>query len=87
MSIVSSALEDDALQNAVLMQVLALHPGQLGFDELRREIVGGEDQTFEERDAFECAVRDLTGAGLLRREGKSVLPTRAAMRFQELSER
>lgn len=83
----NDVLEDDAVQAAVLMQVLALHPDQLTFDELRREMTGDADQEFAERDAFERAVRDLAGAGLLRREGESVLPTRAAIRFWALAER
>lgn len=82
----NDVLGDDAVQAAVLTQVLALHPAQLAFDELRLEMAGGEDAGFEERDAFGRAVRDLAGAGLLRREGESVLPTRAALRFQELTD-
>jgi len=54
----------------------ALHPVQIGFDELQRELgVDGED--FEQRDAIEPA-------GPLRRNGDRVLPTRAALRLDEL---
>jgi hypothetical protein len=46
--------------------------------------VGGESPDFEQRDAIERAVRDLTGAGLLHRHDSFVLPSRAAIRFDEL---
>ena len=36
-------------------------------------------EDFPERDAVEQAVHDLVGASLLRCEGASVLPTRAAL--------
>ncbi|HEY2716254.1 MAG TPA: hypothetical protein VGI73_08555 [Solirubrobacterales bacterium] len=39
----------------------------------------------EDEDAVARAVRDLTAVGLLRREGGSVLPTRAAVRFDLIS--
>jgi hypothetical protein len=38
----------------------------------------------KEQDAVERAVTDLTGVGLLRREGDSVLPTRAALHYSLL---
>jgi len=37
-----------------------------------------------ERDDFERALRDLVAAGLLRRCGESVLPSRAVLRYEEL---
>jgi len=40
--------------------------------------------SFSERDGIERAVRDLVGAGLLRFEGDSLLPTRTALRFSTL---
>jgi hypothetical protein len=79
----SSAKEDTATESAVLQHVLALHPAQTSFDELLRE-VAEDPGDFARRDAIERAVRDLTGAGLLQRNGKLVLPTRAALRFDEL---
>lgn len=78
----SCAGEDAAVESAVLQCVLALHPVQVSFDELLRELGGGED--FAPRDAVERGVRDLAGAGLLQRNGSFVLPTRAALRFDEL---
>jgi hypothetical protein len=75
--------EDAAAESAVLMRVLDLHPSQVTVAELVREI-GGEDADFAERDALERAVRDLSGAGLLHLKDDFVLPTRAALRFNEL---
>jgi type IV secretory pathway protease TraF len=75
--------EDDAFEAAVLQQVLALHPTPVTLAELVAEIAGqGED--FGQRDAVERAVRDLAGCGLLHRSEALVLPSRAAIRFDEL---
>ncbi|HEX6752590.1 MAG TPA: hypothetical protein VF093_03265 [Solirubrobacterales bacterium] len=76
----STAGDDAATESAVLQLALALHPTSLSFEELVREL--GDD-----RDAVERAVADLTGAGLLHRKGPFVVPTRAALRFDELMER
>ena len=77
------AIEDTAIESAVLQHVLALHPTQVTLLELVRD-VGGESIGFEQRDAIERAVRDLTGAGLLHQHDSFVLPSRAAIRFDEL---
>lgn len=77
----STAAEDAALESAALQQVLALHPATITLEELAREL--GE----EDADSIERAVRDLVAAGLLRSSGSLVLPTRAALRFDELLER
>lgn len=77
------AEEDAKTESAVLQYVLALHPAQTSFDELLREF-DREAGDFAQRDAVERAVRDLTSAGLLQRNGQLVLPTRAALRFDEL---
>lgn len=69
--------EDARAQRAVLSFVLHEHPTLLASDEVEREIGPG--------DATERAMRDLTGAGLLRREGATVLPTRAALYFDRLA--
>ncbi len=63
--------------------VLAMHPDHFTLDELIREMTAGSHD-FAERDAVERAVRDLVGAGLLRRCGELVLPTRAAVHFHRL---
>lgn len=79
----SPAAEDAAVESAILEQLLALHPTQITFEELLRE-VAAEPEDFTERDAVERAVRDLAAAGLLHRTNDFVLPSRAALRFDEL---
>ncbi|HET8863368.1 MAG TPA: hypothetical protein VFM94_08975 [Solirubrobacterales bacterium] len=75
--------DDAAIEAAVLRQLLALHPVQLTPDEVVREIAG-EPEEFALRDAVERAVRELCSAGLLHLSGEVVLPTRAALRLDEL---
>lgn len=75
--------EDAKIEAAVLRQLLALHPIQLTLDEVVREIAG-EDEGFALKDAVERAVRELGAAGLVHRSGEVVMPSRAAMRFEEL---
>lgn len=77
------AAEDAALESAVLQLVLDLHPAQATVADLLREI-GGESPGFAERDAVERAVRDLAAVGLLHRHDEFVMPTRAALRFDQL---
>ena len=81
----STAGDDAATESAILQLVLALHPTSVSFEELVREL-GGEREPGE-LDAIERAVRDLAAAGLLHRMESAVLPTRAALRFDELMER
>lgn len=66
--------ESEDVQRVVLALVLAEHPTQLTAEELAREVGGAVDQ----------AIDDLGRTGLLRREGASVLPTRAALHFDRL---
>lgn len=68
---------DARAQRAVLSLVLDEHPILLAASEVEREIGVG--------DSTERAMRDLTYVGLLRREGASVLPTRAALHFDRLA--
>ncbi len=75
--------EDRAQESAVLQHVLALHPTAVTVEELVRELDPGHD-SFGRRDAVERAVRDLAGAGLLHHGDPLVLPTRAALRFDQL---
>lgn len=75
--------DDTTLEAAVLSQLLALHPIQLTLAELVRE-VAGEAAGFEQCDAVERAVRQLTAAGLAHRNGDVVLASRAALRMDEL---
>lgn len=76
----STAGEDAAMQSALLQHVLALHPAAVTLEELTRELG-------EARDDIDRAVRDLVGAGLLNQSESLVLPSRAALRFDELMER
>jgi predicted transcriptional regulator len=76
----STAGDDATTESAALQLVLALHPSALSFEELVREL--GDD-----RDTVERAVTELAGAGLLHRREAFVVPTRAALRFDELMER
>ena len=78
-----TARQDLKDQAVVLTHVLAVHPAQLIVPELVREINAGIAE-FAEYDRMERAVRDLTGLGLLRCPGGIVMPTRAAIRFNEL---
>jgi hypothetical protein len=75
--------EDATVEAAVLRQLIALHPIQLTLRELVREIAG-ESGSFALRDGVERAVRELAAAGLANRSGDVVLPSRAALRFDEL---
>jgi hypothetical protein len=69
--------DDARTQRAVLSLVLDEHPALLASAEVEQEIGAG--------DATQRAMRDLSGAGLLRREGATVLPTRAALHFDRLA--
>jgi len=68
------------MESALLQYVLALHPATVTLEELARELG-------ETRDDVARAVRDLVGAGLLNNSNALVLPSRAALRFDELMER
>jgi len=73
-------------QAAVLNHVLALHPQTLTELELLKEMTGGEEATFADRDRYRRAVRDLAAGGLLSLERRRIVPTRAAILFHELAE-
>jgi hypothetical protein len=77
------AAEDKAIEAAVLRQLLALYPVQLTQKELMREIAG-ETGDFALVDAVERAVRELAVAGLAHCNGEVVMPSRAALRLDEL---
>lgn len=64
-------------QGIVLSRVLDLHPTHL-------PIPAFVDDLESSGDAYERAIRDLTGAGLLRCPGGVVEPTEAALRFERL---
>lgn len=84
---ITPAEEEARDQAQVLHEVLWLHPVSLTQDELIRELTGGARE-FSAVDAVQRAVRDLAGSGLLHRPGEDemVRPTRAAIRFSELTE-
>jgi type IV secretory pathway protease TraF len=75
--------EDRVFEAAVLQQVIAIHPSPVTLAELVDEIAG-KGCDFVQRDAIERAVHDLAGCGLLHRSEALVLPSRAALRFDEL---
>lgn len=75
--------EDLSDQSIVLLLVLANFPTQLRLSDLMREITD-DSGDFQERDRVERAVRDLVAAGLIFRSEAVVLPTRSALRFQEI---
>lgn len=79
--------EDEREQRAVLRQVLELQPDALTQDELIRELTGGGSKVFGDVDAVERAIRDLAATGLFHPlgENRMVRPTRAAIRYFELS--
>jgi hypothetical protein len=75
--------EDRVFEAAVLQQVLAIHPSPVTLVELVDEIAG-KGCGFAQRDAIERAVHALAGCGLLHRSAALVLPSRAALRVDEL---
>jgi type IV secretory pathway protease TraF len=75
--------EDRAFEAAVLQEILAIHPSPVTLTELVDEIAG-KGCDFDQRDAIERAVHALAGCGLLHRSEALVLPSRAALRFDEL---
>jgi predicted transcriptional regulator len=78
-----AGVDDAEVESAVLRQLLLLHPAQVTVEELTRD-VAADPEDFAERDAVERAVRDLARAGLLHRNGEFAIPSRAALRFNEL---
>jgi len=79
--------EDERDQRTVLREVLFLHPESLTRDELARELTRAGLWEALSEEAVARAVRDLAGTGLLHPpcEAGRILPTRAALRYFELS--
>lgn len=75
--------QDTAIESVVLRQLLALHPIQLSVGDLSREI-SGETSDFAQADAIERAIRELAAAGLVHHMDSLVIPSRAALRLDEL---
>ena len=82
----TTAEQDLRDQAAVLRHVLSLFPETLTKLELLKEMTGGVEATYAERDRHRRAVRDLAAGGLLDTESRFVVPTRAALLFHELAE-
>ena len=72
-------------QATILVHVLTLHPAHLRRAELVNEVTAGSSE-FRDLDRFRQAISDLVGAGLLFESAELVLPTRAALRFNEIAE-
>lgn len=66
-------------QRVVLSYVLDQHPIKPSIPALVRDLAD------ESSDAYERAIRDLTGIGLLDCEGGIVAPTQAALRFDRIA--
>jgi hypothetical protein len=75
------ASEDRRTERAVLAFVLDQHPTQLTEDEL---LFALDPKDLAEKDSIARAIRELTGAGLLRLSDASLTPTRAALYFSTL---
>jgi len=78
----SPSEEDARVEAAVLAFVLEEHPDCLTIPELSLAL--NADPGFDSDDAVERAIRELVGAGLLHCQGGLVVPTRAALRFDQL---
>jgi hypothetical protein len=76
------AQEDEIMQRSVLTQVLVLHPAQLTILELALRVE--TDLRSCEQDAVERAIRELSRDGLLSCDCRRLVPSRAAVRFDEL---
>jgi hypothetical protein len=79
----STAAQDLHDQGVVLIHVLTIYPTHLRLLELIREITA-RSADFAEGDRIERAVHELIGVGLLFRCDGVVLPSRSALRFNEI---
>ncbi len=75
------ASEDLRTERAVLALLLDQHPTRLRADELPFAL---DAKDFAEKDAVTRAVRELIGSGLVHRDAECVVPSRAAIRFDQL---
>jgi hypothetical protein len=69
-------------EDAVLRRVIDLHPAHLSERELALDLVGA--WLAPRCETYEVAIEQLVADGLLRREGDSIHPTRAALRAEEV---
>jgi hypothetical protein len=79
----SNAAQELHDQGVVLIHVLSIYPTHMRLLELIRELTD-DSGDFSEGDRIEKAVRELIGVGLLFRCEGLVLPTRAALRFNQI---
>jgi hypothetical protein len=79
----SNAAQELHDQGVVLIHVLSIYPTHMRLLELVRELTD-DSGDFSEGDRIERAVRELIGVGLLFRCEGLVLPTRAALRFNQI---
>lgn len=77
--------EDDAVQQAVLANLLVEHPAQLTLLDLYRERPDPDNAA--QQDAVDRAVQSLVAAGLVHRNGPFAIPSRAALRFEQIENR
>lgn len=78
----TSVGSDEAVQAAVLASLVAEHPVQLTPDDLYRERRDPDDR--RARDDVDRAIDTLVAAGLAHRSGPFVVPSRAAIKAEEL---
>jgi hypothetical protein len=71
-------------QGVVLIHVLTLHPAHLRLPEVVREVAAGSAD-LADADRFGQATCDLVAVGLLFESAELVVPTRAALRFNEIA--
>jgi hypothetical protein len=79
----SNHAQDIKDEGIVLMHVLNLHPVNLIVPQLVSGLTA-DSEDFAEGDRYARAVRDLVGAGLLRIHRGLIVPTRPALRFNEI---
>lgn len=75
--------EDRQIETTVLAFVFDQHPTHLTLAELSLAMSHGRED-FAAEDYIERAIRELVGAGLLRITCGLVMPTRAALYFDDL---
>jgi hypothetical protein len=76
---------DDQIQVAIITHALHVFPAPLTTEELMLDITAGSEE-FAEVDGTRNALRSLLRDGLLRQNGKLILPVRAIVRYHELHE-
>jgi len=78
-----AARDDDAVELAVIVHLVHMHPTQLTVEETVRELADGSILGADP-DGVQEAIRSLTRVGLLRTHGACVVPTRPALRLVAL---